>query len=87
MTTPASPLPNSSAPGEYANAITPSDSTNLTIPARGIYVGKCGDISVVMAAAGNTVLLKGAMAGVVIPVRVSRINATGTTASDLVALY
>ena len=68
-------------------AVTPSDSTDLTYSTcRAIYVGAVGDISI-DDLGGETVVFKGALAGSVIPVQTARVNATATTATDLVALY
>ena len=71
--------------------ITPNDSTDLPLGVcRAIYVGVGGDISIddlSGEAAGESVVFVGALAGSVIPVQTARVNATGTTATDLVALY
>ncbi len=68
-------------------AITPNDSTDLPLGiCRAIYVGAVGDISI-DDLGGETVVFKGALAGSVIPVQTARVNATATTATDLVALY
>ena len=87
MTTPTLPQPNASTPADYAAAITPHDSTNLPIPARAVYVGTGGDITAIIAAGGNAVLFKNVPGGTILPVRVQRVNATATTATDMVALY
>tara|TARA_R110002012_G_scaffold130733_2_gene283265 strand:- start:706 stop:957 length:252 start_codon:yes stop_codon:yes gene_type:complete len=69
-------------------AVTPNDSTDLdlTPPCRAIYVGVGGDISI-NDIGGETVVFKNTIAGSVIPVQTARINATATTATNLVALY
>lgn len=54
---------------------------------RAIYVGFGGDISVNMKNVGTAVVLKGAVTGTILPIRAVRVNATATTATDLVALY
>ncbi len=72
------------APGSPAVAITPSDSVNFD-ECRGVYVGVAGDITGIVS--GTAVLFKNAVAGSTISVRFTRINSTGTTATDLVALY
>lgn len=72
-------------PALDAFAITPSDSTNFTDVARSIYVGVAGNIAVVTLA-GNTVTFVGAAAGSVLPVAAKRVNATNTTATNLVGL-
>lgn len=69
-----------------AAAITPSDATDLTYVTRGIWVGGAGNISVEMVDTG-TVVFSGVQAGTILPLRVSRVNSTSTTASNLVALW
>ncbi len=65
--------------------ITPSNSNDLPSIARMIYVGVGGDVSLVDTQ-GNTILHKNAAAGSYLgPFRVSRVNATGTTATNMVA--
>lgn len=77
-------------PAEYAVVVTPSDSTNLGYTTRGLYVGGAGNVSVEMAGAGGqepTVLFTGVQAGSVLPIAVTRVNSTSTTATTIVALW
>ncbi len=74
------------SPATNAVAITPSDSTSLTTSARAIYCGVGGNISV-LTVNGQTVTFANVLAGTILPVRVERVNSTGTTASSLVALF
>lgn len=67
-------------------SITPSDVSNFTQQARGIYVGVGGDIAVV-SAQGTVVTFKNAVAGTILPVRCKRVNVTNTTATNLVGLF
>jgi hypothetical protein len=68
-------------------AITPNDSTDLPVaPCRGIYVGVTGDVTVDIGNDTN-VTYKNAPQGQVLAVQATRVRATGTTATDLVALY
>jgi surface protein len=70
-----------------AVTITPDDSTDLIeIPTTGLYVGGDGDIKVDMFD-GTTTTFVGLRAGVVYPFKITRIYATGTTATDIVTLY
>lgn len=73
-------------PCEFGAAITPNDSTDLTVTSRAIYVGGGGDIALITKG-GSTITLAGAAAGSVIPIRAVRIKATGTTATSLVAIW
>jgi hypothetical protein len=66
--------------------ITPSDTVNLTrSPTQAIYVGVSGNISVLLLD-GSTANLLSVPIGL-LPVQALRVNATGTTATNLVALY
>lgn len=72
----------------YAVAITPSNSTSFTAgECDGIWSGDAapGDITAVVS--GTAVLFKSVPAGVLLPIRASRVNSTGTTATNMVALY
>lgn len=73
-------------PGD-AVAVTPSDTVNLTVPSRALYVGGAGNIVAVMQDSGTAVTFTGVLAGTVLPIRVLRVNATSTTATSLVALF
>jgi hypothetical protein len=67
--------------------ITPNDGADLPLNVcRAIYAGVGGDISIVDLS-GETVVFSGVLAGSILPVQTSRVNATGTTASLLIALY
>ena len=67
--------------------VTPSDSVDLPYITRGVYVGVTGDVSVVAAGNGATVVFAGVAAGTILPIQVSRIRATGTTSTSIIALY
>jgi len=74
------------SPALNAEAVTPSDSVSLTNDSRGLFVGGAGNISVLMSG-GTSVTFTGVVAGSILPIRVNRVNATSTTATDIVALY
>jgi hypothetical protein len=74
------------SPADNLVAITPSDSTDLGNTSRAIYVGGAGNIVVTPAAGGSNVTLT-VVAGAILPIRVSRVLSTGTTATGLVNLY
>lgn len=74
-----------SDPGKFAAAIAPSDVTDLTAVTRAIYVGS---------AAGNIVAIINGVAITfvavpigILPIQASRVNSTGTTSTNLVALW
>jgi hypothetical protein len=67
-----------------ALAVTPHDSTNLVSMTRGLYIGVAGDVTAVIG--GSAVLFKAVPVGI-LPVAVTRVNATATTATNILALY
>lgn len=67
-------------------AITPSDTVDLPAPARAIYVGGAGNISLITLK-GTTLTFQGLLAGQILPVAAARVRATGTTATNLIALF
>jgi hypothetical protein len=77
---------NGSVPAVDFAAVTPSDSTNLSRPCRGIYVGVGGDV-VAVTYAGTAVTFKGAPSGAILPIQAIRVNSTNTTATNMVALF
>lgn len=86
MATPNFSVQSSPNPAGYADAVTPSDTVNLAQDARALYVGVGGNITVFLI--DNTaVLFANVPAGFILPVRARRVNATGTTASSIVAMY
>jgi len=62
-----------------------SNTVDLPVPTRGLYVGVTGNIKVIMEG-GQTVTFENVPV-CVIPLRVSRIFDTGTTASKIVGLW
>ena len=75
-------------PYTNAAAITPSDSTDLTYVTRGIFVGDGGakHVAVIMQDSG-TVTFENVPTGAFLPIRVTRVKATGTTATKLIAVW
>ena len=74
------------SPAREAAQITPNDSADLAYATRSIYVGASGDIAVHMAGRTVPVIFTSVPVGI-LPVRVDRVLATGTTAADIVALW
>lgn len=82
------PQPGSSGSAASARAVTPNDSTNLSYgPARALYVGGAGDVTVIAEFDAGAVTFTAVPAGFILPVRVTRVMAAGTTANAIVALY
>jgi hypothetical protein len=73
-------------PASNAAAVTPNDSTDLAAVSRALFVGGAGNIAVTMAG-GQSITFTGVTAGAVLPIRVSRILSTGTTATSIVAVW
>lgn len=74
------------SPALEAAEVTPSDSSDLASDSRSLYVGGAGTLRVTMTG-GQVVNLTGISAGLVLPLRVRRVHATGTTATGIVALW
>lgn len=77
-----SSTPDSTA--SNADAVTPNDTT--VVRYRALYVGVTGNVSV-LTEGGQTVTFQNAQAGSVLPIRVARVRATGTTATNILGLY
>lgn len=73
------------SPASEGFNITPSDDDDLAFVSRMIYIGGAGNVSVVLSS-GSEITLNGVISGTVLPLRVKKVNATGTTATNLVAL-
>lgn len=72
-------------PNASAGAVTPNNVTNLPATTKALWVGGAGAISVEIG--GATVVFAAVPAGTRLPIAVTRVNATGTTATNIVALY
>lgn len=73
----------------YTNAVAvavPSDTTDLPNVTRGIYVGGAGNLAVITEG-GQTITLTAIAVGVIHRLRVTRVMATNTTATAIVALW
>lgn len=73
-------------PASNAFDIAPGDGSDLAIVTRALWVGGAGAVKLTTQG-GDTVTLSGVTAGSLIPIRVSRVFSTGTTATLLVGLY
>lgn len=70
-------------PAFGAYAVTPHD-TNANA-ARALYIGVSGDVAVVTRGRTTSVVFKSVPVGI-LPVQVSKVLATGTTATDILGL-
>ena len=71
---------------DEAAAITPADGADLPALTRAIYVGVAGNVKVDMETTGTGITFTALPVGIH-RLRVKRVYATGTTATNLVALY
>lgn len=67
-------------------AVTKSDTVDLPFKSRWLWVGGAGDVSVLAADETTAVLFSSVPAGTRLPIRTSRVRATGTTATNIVAM-
>lgn len=68
-----------------AEIVTPNDSLRLSNSGI-LYVGGAGNVSVITQA-GNTVTFNDVKSGTFLPVQISFVRATGTTATNLLVLW
>jgi hypothetical protein len=74
------------SPPENAIEVVGEDSADLAYATRALYIGGGGDLRVRMLG-GGTVTLANVPSGTLIPLRVTRIFATGTTATEILGLW
>ena len=67
--------------------VSTDNSSDLPTTQALIYIGVGGDVKVDCSGSGDAIIFKNCIAGTVLPVKVDRVYSTGTTATDLVALY
>ena len=75
-----------SSPCDNAVAITPNNDVDLTYVTRAVWVGGAGAINVITSR-GQTVLIAGIQAGTLLPIRVSRVLASSTSATNIVGMW
>lgn len=71
-----------SAPFAQLAAVTAG--VDLDTPSRGLYVGGAGDVAVTTIG-GTTATFIDVPAGAVLPIRATRVESTGTTATNIIA--
>lgn len=77
---------NRDAPATGAFDVTPSDSADLGKWTRALYIGGDGALKVTMED-GSVATFAAITAGTLLPIATRRIWATGTSATNIVALY
>lgn len=79
---------NQVSPAIKAIPVTPTDNTTLTQGAcRALYIGSAGNVAVIMDNDTVAVTFIGCYAGQILPIMVSTVMATNTTAGSILALY
>ena len=72
-------------PCRRAAAVAPADGTDLGNVTRALYIGVTGDV-VIITQGGDTVTLKAVPVGL-LSIAAARVKATGTTATNIIALW
>lgn len=80
-------LDSVSAPATRGLAVVPHDVNPLGDVPKALYVGGAGTVVARGSGGGGDVVFRGLAAGTVLPFRALFVRATGTTATDIVALY
>ena len=78
------------SPADNAVAVTPSDSVDLAVVPRGLYVGVSGSLVVHMRGTDGvsaSVTFAAVPGGTLLPIRPTRVLSTGTTATAVVAVW
>lgn len=78
--------PSATEPAANAAAITPHNTNDLAETTRAIYVGVSGDVTMDLFGTGTNITFKSVPVGI-LPVQVTRVYATSTTATDMIALW
>lgn len=71
---------------KHGYVVSAHNTNELSISPATIYIGGGGNIAVVTAG-GETLTFVGVIKGTILPVKVRVVKSTGTTASNLIALY
>lgn len=74
-------------PASHLVAITPSNATDLSAEKiKALWVGGAGDVAVIGVSDAGAITLSAVPAGTLLPVMVTKVMATGTTATLIVGL-
>ena len=76
----------SASPFQGAFGITPSNTNNLVHQTRGIFIGGAGTLHVTMAD-GSDATFTGIIAGTMLNIAATRVWSTGTSATNITAVY
>ena len=75
------------SPARNSFSIIPDDASDLVTTCRALFIGGAGNISVSLADDSSSLVFKNIPAGTVVPIAVKRVEATLTTATDILGLY
>lgn len=78
---------STTSPARNASAVTPHDTNPLANTSKGLFVGGAGNIACRFADDSADVTITGVVAGSILPIRVSHVRDTNTTATNILALY
>ncbi len=78
--------PGSTSPIENGFDVAPDDGADVAWVTRALMVTVSGDVAVTLRS-GSDITLAGLLVGVMYPFRVSRVKATGTTATGIKGFY
>lgn len=88
LTDPYNVVPDAvSDPVRSMAAVTPGDGTVLAKVTRGLWVGVGGNVAVLCADDTVAVTLANVPSGTLLPLRVTKVMATNTTATTIVAMF
>ena len=77
---------NLTAPAREAAPVVPDDALDLPVLPRALYIGQSGNLAARLLG-GQTVIFANVPAGTVLPIRAKGVDAAGTTATGIVALW
>ena len=79
-------LDESQGIADQAEVVVPDDSTQFAEPSA-LYIGSGGDVTVDLAKEGTNVTFSSVFAGTWMPIIVTRVYTTGTSAANIVRLF
>jgi hypothetical protein len=74
-------------PAAYGEAVVTSDTLDLTYVSKWLWIGGAGNVKVTLAGADQVLTFNAVPAGYKLELRVSRVWAAGTTATNIVSVY
>lgn len=72
---------------ENAFAVTPSDANDLPTATRSAFIGTGGNLTCILVGDDTAVTFHNVVGGTILPIRLKKVLAAGTTAADIVGLY